>query len=166
VRSKIAVLLGLVLLSFLAGCALKQQQHKLPASWPIKQLTLPADAVLTRDVLELCILGKEWMAYIDYGRSKQELVDHIEGCLKTLNYSELYGINPRLGDSRAMWRTYYSPDQLTEVSLHEGSNAGTTYGFASDYVLTITILTEPHAMLKYANTTSSRGVQNVLEPIQ
>jgi hypothetical protein len=159
------ILLELILLFLLAGCT--TAGYQLPTNWPVKELTLPADAKLVRKVSVLQLEDKSWMAFIDSSSGYDKFIEHVESCLKPLSYNEFYMDNPRIGNTRKHMRQYYSPDGLTEVSISKGiSSVGSAASFASDISLTITISATPDQALKYAGTTSSSGVKTVLEPIQ
>jgi hypothetical protein len=167
----VAALVGwAVLLAYFAGCA--KGPYSLPADWPMPQLTLPPNSTIAVRPVAMHKLSpswpdEDWLIYFDCPSTLQTVVDHVEQCLKPLNYSEFYLDNPRIGNTRDAMRQYYSPDRLTKVVVERGTKgAGIPQKFASDYTLSITISTSPDPVLKHAGTTSSTGVKTVLEPIQ
>ena len=162
-------LIAACMLFLLAGCH-QADSASLPSSWPIPELTLPPGAKLSGKVIDTNAIGVRntdptWTATIDYSQGWDELVKHVETCLKPLNYSEFWSVNPRIGDMRGIQRAYYSPDQLTEVSLMNMSfQSGNTN--STKFIISITLCSAPNTMLKYAGTTSSRGVKHYLEQLK
>lgn len=162
---------ALHVLIVLLACQACSGSYSLPRDWPIRELTLPPGATMTRKATVMQLPGpqkKSWLVYFDSLEDLQTVADHVESCLAGLSYSEHWIDNPRIGSSRRNMRTYYSADQLTEVVLMPGtgSDAGIPGGFASQYTLTVHHWHSPNPVLKYAGTTSSKGVRHELRPLQ
>lgn len=94
------------------------------------------------------------------------VADHVESCLKPLNYSEYWIDNPHFGSTRQTFRSYYSPDKLTEVTISPGKKQPGSPPFAYDFNLSIKITTTPNGVLQFAGTTSENGAKVYLEPIR
>ncbi|MBN2083420.1 hypothetical protein JW859_14590 [bacterium] len=167
-RTAILVFVYLLML-LIAGCGPKN--YRLPSDWPIKQLTLPPDSKIVARPVAMHKVGwnspdKDWSVYFDCPGDLAAVQSHVEQALKPLNYSRFYMDNPRIGSTWDALKTYYSSDQLTEVTLSTGTKSvAPNSTMASDYTLSIRITPQPNPMLKHANTTSSSGVKIILEPI-
>jgi hypothetical protein len=112
-----------------AGCAKRiTHQAKLPADWPLPQLTLPQDIELKAGPAAMHEVDpsrteKEWLVGFNKDDNWPAFVTHVEGCLKPLNYwrSKEKGLNNPLGLDMPESRTYYSQDYLTEVMISHGA---------------------------------------------
>jgi hypothetical protein len=112
-----------------AGCAKRiTHEAKLPADWPVPQLTLPADIELKAGPeamhrIDPSRTDKKWVVAFNKDDNWPAFVAHVEGCLKPLDYwrSKEKGLNNPLGLDVPEMRTYYSPDYLTEVAITHGA---------------------------------------------
>ena len=115
-------------LAAVLGCEKTVHQAKLPADWPIPQLTLPNDIVLKAGPEAMHKIDpshphKEWVVGFNKDDNWPAFVAHVEGCLKPLDYwrSKSKGTDNPLGLDLPEIRTYYSPDYLTEVFISYGA---------------------------------------------
>ena len=141
----------------------------LPGDWPVPELTLPPGAMLVSSVLNPPDADYKdkvgiWLAHIDYSQGWDALGDHVESCLKPLNYGELWMDNPQF-KQRDMQRWFFSPDQLTQVNLGNSEGVPDLPG-TGDYTITIVLWTTPFQGLGLAGTTSPNGTKTYLEPIK
>lgn len=167
------VLPWLLMIVVLVAVGCPSRSYSLPSDWPIAQLTLPNGAQMTRGVIAPHRTGlwsgdKSWLVFFDCDDDYEAVAGHVESCLGPLGYLEYWLVNPRIGSSQKLFRHYYSPDLLTEVSLSlgVGSQANVGQGLQSDYTLSITVRETPPTPVQHGNRRSSTGVESHLEPIQ
>lgn len=111
-----------------AGCS-APVSRRLPADWPIAQLTLDPAWELRHEVGAMHRIDPakykdpQWLVVFDKQHDWPGVVAHVEQCLKPLGYlrSKSHGTDNPLGLDLPETRTYYTPDFLTEVLISDGA---------------------------------------------
>jgi hypothetical protein len=154
--------------------------HKLPADWPVSQLTLDPDWQLQRPATAMHQLDPAqypepiWLVVFDKEGDWPGVVTHVESCLKPLNWlrSKEKGLSNPLGLDLPETRTYYSPDYLTEVYLSNGAYFDVLVNIDVEFAMQIKQYIEPPELIKVCLSHQQRDpklsqalLDGILEPI-
>lgn len=130
----------LAVLALLAGgCA----RPRMPAGWPLPELTLPPQSV----VCEVLAAERSWGVEFKCRGGKQAVREHIEGRLRAMGYRK------RDVGRRSDYFAYLAQDGMLEVTLTFIENAAQTRQFDNrvpDFSLDVVSLYEPSPELKYS----------------
>jgi len=128
--ARFLVCLVLSVLVAQAVCACRAIQYDdpndlLPEDWPVNQLSVPRDVELTQLPVALHaenpeMVTREWVVVFNYQGNWPGLVQHVESCLKTIDYFRQRVTRSPAGFEKVEMQTYYSPDFLTEVVISNG----------------------------------------------